>query len=299
MNTFLDTFPPGAKRFAQWLSWCSLSTFLAVGLAACGGGDDDPDVAVPAVTTQPASAQVNPGAVAVFSVVASGDALRNGADISGAVYSWSDCGHAGLASTNALAGVGQVGLSAGATVRAKNVDGIPFLDAAGIAAGETHSLAFRTDGTVWSWGNPHTGLTSQGYCPLGDGACAVRYFPVQVNDANGVPLTGAAQVSAGDYFSVAPKTDGTVWTWGLNNYGQLGDGTTTSRLNPVQVTDPSTGGFFNGVSRIAANRDHVVALKTNGTVWAWGRAHVGQIGDGSTAASVSVPKQVEVTPGVP
>lgn len=121
MNTFLDTFPPGAKRFAQWLSWCSLSTFLAVGLAACGGGDDDPDVAVPAVTTQPASAQVNPGAVAVFSVVASGDALayqwrRNGADISGAVYSWSDWGHAGLASTNALAGVGQVGLSAGATV---------------------------------------------------------------------------------------------------------------------------------------------------------------------------------------
>lgn len=134
---------------------------------------------------------------------------------------------------------------------------------------------------------------------MGDGACTTRYYPVQAKDAAGVPFTGGKQVAAGLYFSVAVKTDGTVWAWGENDYGNLGDGTTTFRLNPVQVTDPATGGFFGGASQVAASQYHVVGLKANGTVWAWGRAGNGQIGDGSTPASVAVPKQVEVSPGVP
>ncbi len=70
-------------------------------------------------------------------------------------------------------------------------------------------------------------------------------------------------LAAGSYHTVALKTDGTVWAWGLNSNGQLGDGTTTSALTPVQVTGLS------GVSAIAAGGSHTVALKTDGTVWAW------------------------------
>ncbi len=214
---------------------------------------------------------------------------------SGAVYSWGPWST--TAQYNAVAGAGLVGQPAGATVRAKNVDNTPFLSVAGIAAGYSHSVAVKTDGTVWAWGD--VGTAQYGRCPLGDGVCLTRYYGVQVKDAAGVPFTGATQVSAGWYFSVARKADGSVWSWGDNEYGMLGDGTTTFRLNPVQVTDPTTGGYLGGVSQVAASLYHVVALKTNGTVFAWGRADSGQIGDGGVTASVSVPKQVEVSPGVP
>jgi alpha-tubulin suppressor-like RCC1 family protein len=214
---------------------------------------------------------------------------------SGAVYSWSTWG--GNGNYNALAGAGNKGFSVGSTVRAASPDDTPFLGVSGIAAGYTHSVAVKSDGTVWSWGNAAN--PNYGQCPMGDGACTTRPYPVQVKDASGVPFSGAAQVAAGYYFSVVRKTDGSVWSWGNNDYGQLGDASTTFRLNPVQVTDPTTGGFFGGVTQVAASLYHVVALKSNGTVFAWGRAGSGQIGDGSVATSVSVPKQVEVTPGVP
>ncbi|MEO8058177.1 MAG: immunoglobulin domain-containing protein [Burkholderiales bacterium] len=214
---------------------------------------------------------------------------------SGAIYSWAQW--YGAAVYNALAGAGQNSFSAGAPVRGRSVDNTPFLGVASISAGQTHSALVRNDGTVWVWGD--VGASVYGYCPIGDGACIARYYPTQTKDASGVPFTGASQVAAGLYFNVAVKTDGSVWSWGKNDYGQLGDGTTTFRLNPVQVTDPSSGGFFSGVARVAVSPYHAVAMKTDGTVYAWGRAGSGQIGDGSVSASVAVPKRVEVTPGVP
>jgi PKD repeat protein len=85
------------------------------------------------------------------------------------------------------------------------------------------------------------------------------------------------------------KTDGTVWAWGSNTYGQLGDGTTTPRRTPVQVQ-----GISNVVS-VAGGRDHVLALKSDGTVWAWGWNAYGQLGDG-TLTNRSLP--VQITTGV-
>jgi alpha-tubulin suppressor-like RCC1 family protein len=74
----------------------------------------------------------------------------------------------------------------------------------------------------------------------------------------------------------ALKNDGTVWAWGLNNYGELGDGTTTDRYTPVQVSSLA------GITGISAGVKYTVALKNDGTVWAWGLNNYGQLGDGTT-----------------
>ena len=84
------------------------------------------------------------------------------------------------------------------------------------------------------------------------------------------------QIAAGYYHNLILKKDGTVWAWGRNYYGQLGDGTTTNKNKPVQVID------LENVQQVAAGEYHSLALKQDGTVWAWGRNADGQLGDGTT-----------------
>ena len=94
-----------------------------------------------------------------------------------------------------------------------------------------HTLARKNDGTVWAWGY---GLSGQ----LGDGAGISRSIPVQMADASDPTgyLTGVTAVGAGDYHSIIVKSDGTVWTCGNNDYGQIGDGTNEERFTPVPVS---------------------------------------------------------------
>jgi alpha-tubulin suppressor-like RCC1 family protein len=143
-----------------------------------------------------------------------------------------------------------------------------------VSGGANHSLAVRTNGTLWSWGSNVNGR-------LGDGTTTGRSSPVQIG-----ALTNWAQVSAGTNHSLAVKTDGTLWAWGLNG-GILGDGTTTHRSSPVQIgalTDwrqVSTG----------SNGTHSLAVKTDGTLWAWGENLFGQLGD-NTLTPKSSPVQI-------
>lgn len=83
-------------------------------------------------------------------------------------------------------------------------------------------------------------------------------------------------ISGGGEHSLALKLDGTIWTWGDNEYGQLGDGTTTDRSTPVQVSTLS------GVVTISGGVFHSLALKSDGTIWTWGNNWYGQLGDGTT-----------------
>ncbi|WNG19042.1 hypothetical protein F0U63_33420 [Cystobacter fuscus] len=92
-----------------------------------------------------------------------------------------------------------------------------------VIAGATHSLALRSDGTVWAWGNNDNGQ-------LGDGTTTHRLSPVQVPG-----LTGVVALAAGNSYSMAMLSDGTVRTWGNNNHGQLGNGTTTHANSPGPV----------------------------------------------------------------
>jgi len=137
-----------------------------------------------------------------------------------------------------------------------------------IAAGGFHTVALKQDGTVWAWGN-------NDYGQLGDGTQTYSPTPVQVSG-----LSNVTAIAAGDYHTVALKQDGTVWAWGWNYAGQLGDGTWTDSPTPVQVNGLSTN-----VTAIAAGGYHTVALKQDGTVWAWGLNGNGQLGDGTQTYS--------------
>jgi alpha-tubulin suppressor-like RCC1 family protein len=75
----------------------------------------------------------------------------------------------------------------------------------------------------------------------------------------------------GEGQTIAIKTDGTLWAWGLNNYGQLGDGTNISSLSPIQI------GTDNTWKTIAVGFQHCTAIKLNGSLWAWGRNNSGQL----------------------
>jgi alpha-tubulin suppressor-like RCC1 family protein len=88
-------------------------------------------------------------------------------------------------------------------------------------------------------------------------------------------LPGMRIAVAGDGYTVAIATDGSLWAWGLNNWGQLGDGTTTNRSRPVQISADT-----DWVS-VAAD-SHNIAIRADGSLWAWGRNHFGQLGDGTT-----------------
>ncbi|MGE6759660.1 Ig-like domain-containing protein [Corallococcus interemptor] len=100
-----------------------------------------------------------------------------------------------------------------------------------------------------------------------------------------------AHLVAGSLHGLALKQDGTVWAWGDNSFGQLGDGTNTQRLTPVQVPG------LTGVAALAAGNDHSLAVKQDGSVWAWGNNASGQLGDGTTTQRLT-PVQVPNLTGV-
>ncbi|MGH7753722.1 MAG: RCC1 domain-containing protein, partial [Gemmatimonadales bacterium] len=169
-----------------------------------------------------------------------------------------------------------VGSSRGLPVVVRNLDGI-----VGVAAGLNHSLALTANGLVWVWGRNVGGL-------LADGDRSDRLVPVQVQGIHNVRAIAAGASHSLALRIPADSTVGTVWAWGGNFYGQLGDGTTTSRAVPVQVQGLSA------IQAIAAGGFHSLALAADGTVWAWGRNSSGQLGDGTIEdRPVRVPVQVQ------
>ncbi|ESQ16056.1 MAG: hypothetical protein N838_06905, partial [Thiohalocapsa sp. PB-PSB1] len=154
-----------------------------------------------------------------------------------------------------------------------------------IAAGGDHSLAVLGDGSLISWGY-------NGYGQLGDGTNTRRADPVAVIDGYGDPVIDAVSVAAGANHSLALLDDGSLLAWGYNGYGQLGDGTTTSKSTPVRVRD-AVGDTLTGIIAVAAGQNFSLALRSDGTVWAWGRNYQGQLGDGTNSNSASAQRVLD------
>ena len=104
-------------------------------------------------------------------------------------------------------------------------------------------------------------------------------------------------VAGGGNHTVILKDDGSVWTFGRNDHGQLGCGDIANRATPVRVRDPGGFGYLTGIKAVAAGENHTLALATDGIVWAWGANNLGQLGIGNTEDKTT-PVRVHLPVGV-
>jgi alpha-tubulin suppressor-like RCC1 family protein len=147
-----------------------------------------------------------------------------------------------------------------------------FTDWREASAGFEHSLGLRTNGTIWAWGSNSSGQ-------LGDETTVSKSSPVSVVGG----FTDWCGVSAGSNHSLGIRTNGTIWSWGSNNQGQLGDDTFVSNSSPVSVV-----GGFTDWCQVSGGDAHSIGLRTNGTVWTWGGNSSFQLGNGIFAQNSPV-----------
>jgi len=149
----------------------------------------------------------------------------------------------------------------------------------GVTSGLQHSVAVRSDGTVWTWGD-------NGHGQLGNGRrhAAPRKVP---------GIDNVIEVAAGDRHTLALKKDGTVWSWGDNEQGQLGDAS-----GSVGRTEPARVAGLEGVTAISAGDSVSAALRSDGTLWQFGYGFIGGGADGAVGNEIARPRQIAGINGV-
>ena len=139
-----------------------------------------------------------------------------------------------------------------------------------VAAGGTHSAAVTKDGDLYMWG-------SNGAGQLGVYSNANSKIPIKVNNSSStLPEKSVKYVALGGNHSAAITKDGSLYIWGWNNYGQLGDGTTTERYTPIKIMD--------NVASVSLGDYHSAAVTKDGSLYMWGNNSSGQLGDGTTTS---------------
>jgi len=172
---------------------------------------------------------------------------------------------------------GQLGISLSTAYNTSSPQQIGALTSwANVSVGFNFAMAIKTDGTLWTWGG-----NSQGQ--QGTGNTSERSSPIQVG-----ALTSWSKASCGfqsdGQFTQAIRTNGTLWSWGWNRIGQLGLNTTNYYAT---ISSPNQVGSLTNWSNVSCGNQHTIALKTDGTMWAWGANNVGQLGQGNTTGRSS------------
>src|SRR5665213_1532176 len=198
----------------------------------------------------------------------------------GQVYAWGYNGQGELGDGSTTNSDTPVAVSAGAIPGGTTITQI--------AGGGSHSLALSSTGQLYTWGLNE-------YGQLGDSTITNSSVPVAVS-AGAIPAGATiTQIAAGALHSLALSSTGQLYTWGLNVYGQLGDGTTTNSDVPVAV---SAGAIPAGatITQIAGGEYHSLALSSTGQLYAWGKNANGELGDGTNSNS-SVPVATSLPAG--
>ena len=144
-----------------------------------------------------------------------------------------------------------------------------------------NSSAIKTDGTLWTWGiNTYGGL--------GDNTVASKSSPIQTISGG----NNWKQVAIGGESATAIKTDGTLWLWGFNSYGQLGNNSTTNVSSPIQTVSGGTNW-----KQVSAGNRNVAAIKTDGTLWIWGDNSFGGLGNNTGGAGTNKSSPIQTVSG--
>ena len=244
----IQQFPAGLAEFR------TTATSSAAPLTGCSGTTATLD-AFPAFT-HPAS--TGPTGLRV----ATGTQHSCAVDGTGKAYCW------GLNGNDYLFGNGAKGSSS--VPRAVGPSATGLGDLTGISAGDLHTCAVQTTGSVWCWGD-------NTYAMIGDGTSTIAQLPVKVPG-----LTDAVTVSAGPYTTCALSRGGLVRCWGNNSWGQHGNGTTTPTTTPaVRVSGITTA------VNVSVGAEHACAVTSDGRVWCWGNSDRLQL-NGPLSSSVPV-----------
>ncbi len=240
------------------------------------GNGTTADSSVPVQVVSPNGSGSLDGVIAVSGGGSHSLALTN----TGAVYAWGDNSAGQL-------GVGSATASSSTPVQVSFGSGKPVA----IAAGKNHSLALMDDGTVYSWGGNLNGQPGDG------GSSANVFTPVLVMGPDGInPLKGIVAIAAGNQFSLALAHDNTVYAWGTNLRGELGNGSASDHVSlPAQVVGPGNSGTLGSVIGISASQSagHSLAVTNTSLVYAWGEDQDGELGNGATGTFSSFPALVE------
>ncbi len=251
-----------------YLHSCALQ--VSTGKVKCSGLNEYGQLGDGTTTSQTLATQVS-GMSSGITAITSGSSRGCAVTSSGGVKCWGQNIYGGVGNGNTLDQFSPISVS-GLTSGVVAVNG-------GTAY---HTCALLSNGSIKCWG-------FNGYGQLGDGTTTDRYTPVTVSN----PPTGVVAIGAGSSHTCTLNSSGGVQCWGGNYSGQLGDGTTTRRSAPVQVS-----GLSSGVKQIAVGGDHACALTTSNAVKCWGDNSIGQLGD-NTTTNRKTPVQVSgLTSGV-
>ena len=143
-----------------------------------------------------------------------------------------------------------------------------------VSAGHDHTLAVGSDGHIYAWGDNSKG-------ELGNGTLTNADTPVRITDNAAIQGKTFIAVSAGTTFSMALASDGTVYTWGNNSRGELGNGSTTDSAEPVKANLRAT------ITAVSAGYWHAMALASDGTIYTWGDNEYGQLGNGMSGVNAN------------
>ena len=225
-----------------------------------------------------------------YSQVNAGNSHSLAVGSDGYVYAWGNNSHGEL-------GNGSSGGFSNVPVRVMDPNNAgKGLAALQVSGGGEHSLAIDANGKTWSWGINY-------YGQLGRSANINTYapnpIPRQVQYPSVAGTLQIMQVSAGTWHSLAVDTNGRIWTWGWNQYGQLGNSTNSGQTSPnptpMQVDYPYSAGAVEAI-QVSAGDEHSLAVDSKGNVWAWGLNQVGQLGNSTNTGSTTanpVPSQVQ------